>query len=372
MLLQKHNNIITDTKTNFSMVTTILSSGNWIPFLKPLAKATSLEAAILFSELCNRHEMQKRNNRLDSEGFFFATVESVYNATTIKKHGQNNAVKLLQKHGLIESELKGMPAKRHFKITVGENLANLLDTGVVGEKTTTSKTKNSQPVGENLANMTDENSITINIDKERNKIIKKDKIKSLSIDDDEKNEEKRLPGEVKEGVKLNLSQKVKKEYENQFGQRPFFPESDWKSIERFISVLEDRIKFKQKENPFPPSDDLVLSAAKFFFENVPEWHRSRNLVTYEFLGRKEKVNSMCERILAECENKKQNEAAENSRQNHNAQKYNPTGGAVYESPKNVFKDDEVKLTAAELKHNATMAKRIIKQVAQRKSIKNAS
>lgn len=99
-------------------LTSLLASENWRPFFKPLAKILdSNDAAILFSELCNSHEYFKNRDQLTEDGWFFCTVDYLQEEINLSKHQQRRCVDLLQKASLIDTEKRGMPAQRYFKIS---------------------------------------------------------------------------------------------------------------------------------------------------------------------------------------------------------------------------------------------------------------
>lgn len=94
-----------------------MATGNWLPFFRPLAVALkSNDAAILFSELCDKQEFYEIRNELDSSGYFYLTVESMKNYLNLSYHKQSKCINQLVEAGLLETIVKGQPAKRHFRI----------------------------------------------------------------------------------------------------------------------------------------------------------------------------------------------------------------------------------------------------------------
>ena len=59
------------------------------------------------------------------------TVDKIQAETTLSKHRQTKAINKLKEAGLIETDLRGMPAKRHFRFPedFSNKLANFLTTG---------------------------------------------------------------------------------------------------------------------------------------------------------------------------------------------------------------------------------------------------
>lgn len=86
----------------------LLSSSYWT-LSKPLVYKFGLEAAFL---LCNFAEAEN----LSSDGWFYQTIETVQEKTTLSRRKQDNAIESLEKLGVLYSDVRGIPAKRYFKI----------------------------------------------------------------------------------------------------------------------------------------------------------------------------------------------------------------------------------------------------------------
>lgn len=142
------------------MIAKLLSSKNWLPYFKPLAQAfNDTDPAILLSELANEQDHYEDNNILDDDGFFYATAEKLEKETCLSPYRQSQAIAKLEKAGLIETKLKGLPATKHFKFPKGfENkFSNFLKLSLKNlktgsqkfdkkEKTTIEKTKYKEEV----------------------------------------------------------------------------------------------------------------------------------------------------------------------------------------------------------------------------------
>lgn len=114
------------------MIYKLLSSKNWIPYFKPLARAfRDNDTAILLSELANQHEDYEEKGMLTEDGYFFCTAEKLEEQIFISNYKQSQAIDKLEKAGLIETKLKGVPAKRHFRFPDGfeSKFSNFLKTG---------------------------------------------------------------------------------------------------------------------------------------------------------------------------------------------------------------------------------------------------
>lgn len=94
----------------------LIASRNFIAVNKTLIKAFGLEEAIILGELASEYQYWVERGEIDSEGYFYSTVENVENNTTIKEKRQRAALNNLIEAGVIEMKLKGIPAKRHIKI----------------------------------------------------------------------------------------------------------------------------------------------------------------------------------------------------------------------------------------------------------------
>lgn len=118
------------------MIYKLLSSKNWLPYFKPLAKKfNDNDPAILLSELANQYEMYSDAGQLTDDGYFYATAEKLEEETCLSTYKQAQAIKKLEEAGLIETKLKGIPAKKHFRFPddFENKFSNFLKTG--SEKT---------------------------------------------------------------------------------------------------------------------------------------------------------------------------------------------------------------------------------------------
>ena len=103
---------------------------------KRLAKALGLHEAIIYSELLSRYCYFADRGRLDAGGYFYNTIEDLQAGTTLSRRQQDKAIGNLVKAGLVKTKLFGMPAKRHFKIIVDNEigLLKILDGSAEKEK----------------------------------------------------------------------------------------------------------------------------------------------------------------------------------------------------------------------------------------------
>lgn len=69
----------------------------------------------MLSEIYSEYTYWRDRNELQPGGWFYSTVENIYNNTGLSKHQQLTASKELQAYGIIKIRYYGMPKKRYFK-----------------------------------------------------------------------------------------------------------------------------------------------------------------------------------------------------------------------------------------------------------------
>lgn len=94
----------------------LLSTDSYLVVNKVLVKKIGLTETILLSELCSEYNYYKDSGELEEDGSFFSTIENVEKNTTLSKDLQNKALQTLETNNIIERGVKGLPAKRYFKI----------------------------------------------------------------------------------------------------------------------------------------------------------------------------------------------------------------------------------------------------------------
>jgi hypothetical protein len=80
-------------------------------------KVLGLKAGVLYSflrEYCSQTNEQTRIK--EKSDFIPITTEQIMENTNLSSKQQRKAIEKLKQFGLIEVKLKGLPAKRHFKI----------------------------------------------------------------------------------------------------------------------------------------------------------------------------------------------------------------------------------------------------------------
>ena len=103
----------------------LLASSSFITLNKNVIKAVGLEEALLLGELCSEYDYWIKREELQ-DGYFFSTVENIEENTTLNDYKQRKASKTLQQLKIVDVKVKGLPAKRYFKINE-EQLIKLLN-----------------------------------------------------------------------------------------------------------------------------------------------------------------------------------------------------------------------------------------------------
>lgn len=100
----------------------------------------SVEAALMLSQA-----MYWSNRTDDDDGWFWKTREEWEEETGMKRSGQESARRKLRRHKFWEEELRGVPAKLHYRIDIQELENALRHSG--DDDQPTSRQESNQPVG---------------------------------------------------------------------------------------------------------------------------------------------------------------------------------------------------------------------------------
>lgn len=100
----------------FDLVFQQLNGTNTIHANRLLAHAIGIDETITFSTLITKCTYYKVNDMLEEDDWFYVTVLDLQESTTYNEHSQRKIIKHLVDKGLIEYKIKGMPAKRYFRI----------------------------------------------------------------------------------------------------------------------------------------------------------------------------------------------------------------------------------------------------------------
>lgn len=110
-----------------------LRSDGSIVVNKKLAHSIGLHEAILYSELISKHFYFADKGQLEN-GYFYNVAENLFADTTLTAKQQRLALNNLEKFGLIKTKIKGVPARKYFKISQDTKL--LLNLMLEGKKNT--------------------------------------------------------------------------------------------------------------------------------------------------------------------------------------------------------------------------------------------
>lgn len=105
---------------NKPLVKQLLLSTNYWVLPKNLVQIFGLETAFLLSNFAEAETMMQ-----DKEGWFYQTSEKVEEMTTLSRHKQDQCIKQLEEMKVLEKDVRGMPAKRYFRINY-DRLTNLI------------------------------------------------------------------------------------------------------------------------------------------------------------------------------------------------------------------------------------------------------
>lgn len=108
--------------TNDEAMYAVLSQDGFIMLNKQLSFAIGVNENIIFTELLSKYNYYKNNNKLDDEGFFYCTAPDLYASTSLTERQQQSAINNLCKFSFIYKVLKGVPARRYFKILATQDL----------------------------------------------------------------------------------------------------------------------------------------------------------------------------------------------------------------------------------------------------------
>lgn len=98
----------------------ILGGNAFVMFNKDIAREVSVNAAIIFGQLCSSYESFKSKEMIikkNGKEYFYLTSETIEEETALTYKQQLKAIKDLEKSGYIETSIMGQPARKYFHIT---------------------------------------------------------------------------------------------------------------------------------------------------------------------------------------------------------------------------------------------------------------
>lgn len=100
-------------------ILSLLASDNYIVINRDLLKKYGINVALMLCELASEYNYFDKNGKLE-DGMFYSTIDNINERTGLSKYQQSEALKVLDNIGIVKSVVKGIPAKRYFKIDVEE------------------------------------------------------------------------------------------------------------------------------------------------------------------------------------------------------------------------------------------------------------
>lgn len=98
-------------------IISLLSSDNYIVINRDMLKEYGINVTLMIGELASEYNYYDKNGKLD-DGMFFSTIENISEKTGLSKYQQAEALKTLDEMGIVKTIVKGIPAKRFFKLDV--------------------------------------------------------------------------------------------------------------------------------------------------------------------------------------------------------------------------------------------------------------
>ena len=93
------------------MVKELLLSSNYWALNKNVVKTFGIETAFLLTNLAEAEQMMSTD-----DGWFYQTSDTLEELTTLSRYKQDNAIDQLESAGVLEKDVRGIPAKRYFKL----------------------------------------------------------------------------------------------------------------------------------------------------------------------------------------------------------------------------------------------------------------
>ncbi len=108
----------------------LFNSGNSISVNRPLAHALGVNAAILYGALLGKHLYYLQHYMLKDDGWFYSTIADLQESTSLTRRQQERGIDTLVRAELIETSVKGLPARRYFRI-IERTLENVVNDNTV-------------------------------------------------------------------------------------------------------------------------------------------------------------------------------------------------------------------------------------------------
>lgn len=222
---------------------------------KDFAREFGLDCAILFSDLVDKNlYFAEKNENFD--GWFYNTAENIERDTTLSEYKQSKALKVLEEHGFIETKLKGIPAKKNFKILENNVLLFLKQ---VSEKLGNLNSRNLNKGNKNKDNK--------NKEREREKLAQKNSEPIINIKTEGEKQEDLAPPEIR-AIDF-LKQNYPTRYEQQFKMRFYKSIKDQKE---FVDSFNDKVDIEE----LPYKSNVLFARLNSYAKN---WVKNKDKFT---------------------------------------------------------------------------------------------
>lgn len=108
----------------------LLLMNNYYSLNKTLVSRLGIEGAFFICLLAEAEQLFKGH---DKDGYFFQTAKEIETRSGLSSYKQRTIIASLEEKGLIKTDLKGIPAKRYFKLEY-ENISNFIFEGEEAKK----------------------------------------------------------------------------------------------------------------------------------------------------------------------------------------------------------------------------------------------
>jgi len=114
-------------------IVSLLASDNFLVINRDLLKRYGLNVALMLCELASEYNYYSKEGKLEEDGLFFSTIENISDKTGLSRYQQAEALKTLDEMGIVKTIVKGIPAKRYFKLDIellASKIANISPTSL--------------------------------------------------------------------------------------------------------------------------------------------------------------------------------------------------------------------------------------------------
>lgn len=107
----------------------ILKPSGYVVVNKKLMKILGIDGALLFGELLSEYDYYLEHDQLTDDDCFFSKAENIENNISMSAYRQREAIKTLKSYGLVDVELRGVPAKNYYRLNIS-NIQDFLNSDV--------------------------------------------------------------------------------------------------------------------------------------------------------------------------------------------------------------------------------------------------